>query len=221
MKFKKINMHTWKRKDIFTHFIGDVKCVMCLNVTVDVTDLVTACKQKGYRFYPVFIYLISKIVNCHEEFKMGYDAQGNVGFWERVDPSYVVFHPEDELFTRLITEFSSDFITFYERVLKDMEEHKNKRGHEIPYPNRNTFDVSCLPWVHYNAFDMHIFDSGTYLAPVITWGKYENHGGKITMPLTMQLHHAAADGFHLGRFFSQVEKESVQLSVYLSNIEKS
>lgn len=60
--------------------------------------------------------------------------------------------------------------------------------------------------VHYQSFDMHIFDSGTYIAPVITWGKYkENEDGRIIMPLSLNIHHAVADGYHLCRFFTDVE----------------
>ena len=30
-------------------------------------------------------------------------------------------------------------------------------------------------------------------------------GGKLPMPLTMNIHHAVADGFHLSRFFTEVQ----------------
>ena len=70
----------------------------------------------------------------------------------------------------------------------------------------NFFDVSCLPWVRYKHFDVHVFDEGKFLAPVVTWGKYEQERGKLIMPLTMNIHHAVADGFHLSRFFNEVQK---------------
>ena len=70
----------------------------------------------------------------------------------------------------------------------------------------NTFDVSCLPWVRYRSFDMHIFDSGTYLAPVVTWGKYEREGDRTVLPVSLNIHHAVADGFHLSRFFLELQE---------------
>ena len=70
----------------------------------------------------------------------------------------------------------------------------------------NTFDVSCLPWVRYRSFDMHIFDSGTYLAPVVTWGKYAREGERTVLPVSMNIHHAVADGFHLSRFFLELQE---------------
>ena len=66
--------------------------------------------------------------------------------------------------------------------------------------------IFCLPWVRYQHFDVHVFDEGTFLAPVITWGRYEKEQGKLVMPLTMNIHHAVADGFHLSRFFREVQE---------------
>lgn len=83
MNFEKIDMNNWKRKLIFDHFINDVKCVMTLTADVDVTQLLKVCKGKGYKFYPVYIYLVTTIVNRHEEFKMGYDKEGSVGVYKK------------------------------------------------------------------------------------------------------------------------------------------
>ena len=202
---RKISLEKWKRAGIFKHFIEDVRCVISVTADINVTGVLPFCKAEGRRFYPTFIYIVSKAVNSREEFKMGYNEKSELIVWDEVSPSYPVFHPEDELFTRLVTTYSPDFSTFYQRILADMEKHKDARGHEITYAEQNTFDVSCLPWLHYNTLDLHIFDSGTYLAPVITWGKYRRQGSGYTMPLTIQIHHAVADGFHIARFYDDVQ----------------
>ena len=80
------------------------------------------------------------------------------------------------------------------------------RGKVVNNSGLNFFDVSCLPWVKYSHFDVHVFDEGIFLAPVITWGKYEIEQGKYHLPLTMNIHHAVADGFHLSRFFIEVQE---------------
>ena len=60
--------------------------------------------------------------------------------------------------------------------------------------------------MRYRHFDVHVFDQGTFLAPVVTWGRYEEERGRLIMPLTMNIHHAVADGFHLSRFFREVQE---------------
>ena len=105
----------------------------------------------------------------------------------------------------MVTEYADDLLEFYDRIVADRERYKNERAildHQPP----NFFDVSCLPWVKYAHFDVHVFDEGKFLAPVVTWGKYEQKDGKLIMPLTMNIHHAVSDGFHLSRFFNEVQE---------------
>lgn len=206
MKFEKINMDTWERTAIFQHFINDLRCVMSLTVEIDITEFLKTVHQNHVQFYPAMMWVVSSAVNCREELRMGYDESGAVGRWDYVSPYYAHFHKEDERFVKLVTEYTPDFAEFYQRFLEDKGRCQNLRGFDQQNLPRNTFDVSCLPWVHYQSFDMHIFDSGTYLAPVITWGKYvQNESGRVTMPLSLNIHHAAADGYHLSRFFLDVE----------------
>jgi chloramphenicol O-acetyltransferase type A len=88
--------------------------------------------------------------------------------------------------------------------MADREKIKEERGILADQP-RNFFDASCLPWVRYRHFDLHVFDEGNFLAPVVTFGKYEEECHGTIMPLTMNIHHAVADGFHLSRFFCEVQ----------------
>lgn len=105
----------------------------------------------------------------------------------------------------MVTEYADDPFVFCKRVAADRERHRNDRA-VLPDQPPNFFDVSCLPWVKYRHFDLHVFDEGKFLAPVVTWGKYAEENGRLILPLTMNIHHAVADGFHLSRFFNEVQE---------------
>ena len=45
------------------------------------------------------------------------------------------------------------------------------------------------------------------LCPIFTWGKFERSGDKTVMPLTIQIHHASADGFHIAQLFQELQWE--------------
>lgn len=206
MHFRKLDMETWERAPIYRHFIDDLRCVMSLTVEIDVTDFLRTLQGRDCRFYPSMIWVVSAAVNCREELRMGRDGNGEPGIWDAVSPYYAHFHQTDRRFSKLVTPYDPDFRTFYRRYLEDRSRLESCRGFDQQDIPPNIFDVSCLPWVHYKSFDMHIFDSGTWLAPVVTWGRYaENRDGRMTLPLSLNLHHAAGDGYHLCRFFSDVE----------------
>lgn len=200
----KIDLNEWSRGELFRDYIEHMRIVMSLTVDIDVTKLVEFSKDRSLKFYPLMVWAVSKVVNAHDEFKYSWDSGGDLIKWDFISPSYTEFHKEDENFTKMVTQFSDNMSVFYERFMRDREKYKNERAFVKNQP-LNFFDVSCLPWIKYNHFDVHVFDDGKFLAPVITWGKYENEAGKYRMPVTMNIHHAVADGFHLARFFNELQ----------------
>lgn len=204
MRYTTIDLKAWDRGKLFQFYVDKMRIVMSLTVDIDVTNLKIYAKKKEVDFYPLMLWVVSKTVNAHDEFKYSWDTEGNLIKWDYVSPSYTDFHSEDEAFTKMVTEYSEDLFAFCSRVQADRERYQNDRAVLENQP-LNFFDVSCLPWVKYKHFDVHVFDEGKFLAPVVTWGKYEQENGRLMMPLTMNIHHAVADGFHLSRFFNEVQ----------------
>lgn len=203
--YTQVNINEWSRGNLFKSYMENMRIVMSLTVDIDVTNLITFIKNNHLKFYPSMIWIVSKVVNAHDEFKYSWDNDRNLIKWDFISPSYADFHKEDENFTKLVTVFSDDIFEFHNRFMADKEQNKFRRAFVENQP-RNFFDVSCLPWIKYRHFDVHVFDEGDFLAPVITWGKYEVEQEKYLMPLSMNIHHAVADGFHLSRFFIEVQE---------------
>lgn len=205
MNYTLVNLNEWGRGSLFKFYIDKMRIVMSLTADVNVTNLRAYSKKNNLNFYPLMLWVVSKIINSHDEFKYSWNDAGNLIKWDFVSPSYTDFHADDENFVKMVTEYSDDLFEFCSRVDKDRQRHKNEQAILVNQPP-NFFDVSCLPWIKYSHFDIHVFDEGKFLAPVITWGKFEEKDGKLIMPLTMNIHHAVADGFHLSRFFNEVQE---------------
>lgn len=202
--YTKIDLNEWSRGELFRNYIEHMRIVMSLTADIDVTKLVEFSKDRSLKFYPLMVWAVSKVVNAHDEFKYSWDSGGDLIKWDFISPSYTEFHKKDENFTKMVTQFSDNMSVFYERFMCNREKYKNERAFVRNKP-LNFFDVSCLPWIKYKHFDVHVFDDGKFLAPVVTWGKYEMEAGKYMMPVTMNIHHAVADGFHLARFFKELQ----------------
>ena len=205
MNYSKIDLNTWKRGSLFKFYIDNMRIVMSLTVDIDVAPLLAYARKNKLRFYPAMIWVVAKVINSHDEFKYAWDSNGNLIRWDSISPFYAIFNQEDESFTKFVTEYSDNLLDFCKRVENDRKKYENERA-IIKNQPQNFFDVTCLPWVRYKHFDVHVFDDGKFLAPVVTWGKYEQvSDNKVLMPLTMNIHHAVADGFHLSRFFNEVQ----------------
>lgn len=205
MNYEIINTETWERGELFRFYIEKLRNVMSMTVDTDVTKLVSFVRAHGLKFYPAMMWAVSKAVNGRAEFRYGW-KDGNLVRWDYVSPYYADFHGEDERFVKLVTEYSGDLSEFHARFLADRERYKDLRAFDLKEIPPNTFDVSCLPWVRYRSFDIHVFDEGRYLAPVVTWGRFETENGKTVMPLSVNIHHAVADGWHLSRLFADVQE---------------
>lgn len=205
MKFE-IKEKTWQRYDLFWYYINNLRCVMSMTCDIDITDFLSYIKEREYRFYPCFIWAVTKIVNNHSEFKLGWDENNQIGEYDIIHPYFAHFYKDDENFVKLVTEYDDDLSIFHTDFVQTIKKYKDYRNFDLKKIPANTFDVSCLPWIDYKNFDIHVFDEGKYLAPVVTWGKYTESGGKVIIPLSFNIHHAAADGYHLSRFFVELRE---------------
>jgi chloramphenicol O-acetyltransferase type A len=114
-EFHAIDMETWPRAQTYNYFTEMVTTTTySINVTMDVTTLRCTLKSKGIKFFPAYLYLITRAIGKQQEFRMALQ-DGVLGYWDCLTPYYPVFHDEDKTITFLSTEYDEDFRLFYER----------------------------------------------------------------------------------------------------------
>lgn len=213
-EYRLIDKETWHRYEHFRHFYDEAPCVISLCDDIDVTELKNACHDTENSFYLAMLYAVSFVVNSHEEFRL--TAVDSPEFpvimpalWDAVNPVHNVFHEDTETYTSIFTLWDNDYETFVKYAQEDVAKAKNLRVMSIPCGN-NTFEASCVPWRHFTQVGVQIEAFG--LSPVIAWGGFKTDGERIKMPLSIQIHHAAADGYHLARFLNEVEEIATKLA---------
>ena len=70
----------------------------------------------------------------------------------------------------------------------------------------NSILLSCVPWFSYTDVSFHPKSSQMFLRPMFVWGKYQEQGEEAVLPFTLQVHHAAADGYHCHLLLSDLEE---------------
>lgn len=214
MAFNLINMNTWDRKDCFNHFFNNAKCTYSITVNIDITNLYNYIRTNKLRFYPTFTWVVSKAINNHQEFKMGFDEEGRLGFFDEIGPSYSVLNDKTKVMSDLYTSFNNVFSNFYEDMVNALNSYKKNTNFTTQFQN-NFFIVSCLPWFNYTSFNVNNEGSTPFLFPMVTWGKFFEEGNKVIIPVTIQVHHAVADGYHCSLFYSDVKEISLSPEKYL------
>ena len=214
--FRLIEGH-WPRQEHFQHYMNNLRCTYSLTIQIDITSLYPVLKARALKAYPVQIYLLATIVNRFPEFRMGLSDTGEPGYWDMLHPSYTVFNAENKTFSSIWTPYQADFLLFYKACRQDIEKYSPSTDF-IPQKDMppNVFNLSCLPWIDFTSFNLNVFTDGTHLLPIFHIGKYVEADGKILMPLALQLHHSACDGYHAGEFIAALRKMVQQYEGWLS-----
>lgn len=78
--------------------------------------------------------------------------------------------------------------------------------HKKSYPE-NLFNISALPWVNFTSFNLNLQNGYNYLLPIFTIGKFTKKDDKYMLPLSLQVHHATTDGYHVGSFLEDLQSD--------------
>lgn len=208
--FKKINRSTWKREEYFNHYLHNIPCTYSMTVQLNITRL----REQKLSLYPTMLYLLTNVVNRHEEFRTSLDENGDVGVYDYLNPCYTIFNKENEIFSNIWTTYSNDYLEFCAEYEKDIKKYGSiERMIAKPDVPSNTFPVSMIPWANFEGFNLNLQKGYKYLLPIFTIGKFKLADGQYLLPLAIQVHHAVCDGFHLSRFINELQEMLDQFSI--------
>ena len=203
MHFKVIDPNSYYRKGVFRHFTEDCKCSVSMTARIDVTALVRKSKSTSTKFYIIFLYILSKVLNSRDDYRMGYLYKTKqLICYDVIHPTHYVFHEDTETCTPVYSKYNENYSVFYNDALEDIKTAKETREYGLDIENHpNWFDASYIPWCSYDALNIELPDGKLHFNPIINWGRYREENNKIMMPVTVRLNHAIADGFLVANVF--------------------
>lgn len=182
--------------------MSEIPCTYSMTVKLDITQI----RKKNLRLYPNMLYCITKVVNRRPEFRTAYNPQGELGIYGQMNPSYTIFHKESESFSLLWTAFSDNYADFCAAYEKDLQTYGQTEGMLAKaHMPENCVDVSMIPWVRFESFQLNLQKGYRYLLPIFTMGQFYTEGDKTFLPFAMQVHHGVCDGFHASRFLRELQ----------------
>ncbi|WP_324822696.1 chloramphenicol acetyltransferase [Sinanaerobacter sp. ZZT-01] len=205
-EFHLIDMEKYERREHFDYYMKMVRTNYNLTADLDLTAFYKRIKSKKIQFYPAFIYAIIMGINQNKEFRMQVDAEGRLGYWNFLHPSYTIFHEDDHTFSDIWSEFHPDFLTFYKNATEDMKTYRGVKGVKTkPDKPQNFCPISGVPWLHFTNYSCDTFTEPHMYFPVISFGKYIEKQEKVEIPLSIFVNHAVADGYHSCKLFNDIQ----------------
>ena len=201
-----IDLNNWERKSHWEYYRNILPVSYSLTARLDVTGLVNFCRKHGRKFYGSFLYAAAKTVNEMDCMRMMVDERNNPGIFKESHVNFTVFHKDDQTFSDVWCEYHDNYKTFYKTWTDVCNTYGSVKGIKArPMQPANFFCISCIPWLDFSGYQTHT-PGAPALFPVITFGKYTWKEERYSLPLTLTIAHAAADGYHSAMFFENLQK---------------
>lgn len=211
-----INLNTWERAKSYEFYKNFINPQVCVTADVECTAAYQDCKEKKTSFFRKYVYAILRSVNDIKELRYRI---------EKVDgEEKVVLYDRISLLTPVKINSTGDFTTIkvpyhltFEKFNSVMDEILNSLDKDVAEPYYIEADadkkgftdmvlVSALPDLNFTSITPTQSCSYGSRKPIINVGKAVMKEGKMMMPVAISFHHGLCDGFHISKFYKQVEE---------------
>jgi chloramphenicol O-acetyltransferase type A len=200
---QKIDLETWERRALFNFFRVFSEPYHGVCIRVDCTATFNYAKEYGLSVFLSLLHRSLAAAQQVENFRTRI-VDDTVWRYEEINGGSAVGRPNGTIgfahyrYRESIEEFVGEALVEVERVRKrdDLE-----RPTEV-----NLIRYSMLPWFDFTSISHARDFSNDDSAPRITFGKITETDGRRTMPVSIHVHHALADGLHVAQFVGHFQK---------------
>ncbi len=200
---REIDLATWKRARHYALFSGREYPFAGVTADLDISAWDAERRRSGRKFFPAFLQTVMLAMNAIENFRYRIDGD-KVVLFERIDPAFTVFAPEDELFYFAAVDTTAHAAVFDQSVeeasRKALETRCLEGGGRLDFVY-----ISCLPWFRFTDITQPMRLGQADSIPRVVWGQYTRHGESVSVPFSIIGHHGLFDGLHIARLFAAIQ----------------
>ncbi len=202
--FRTIDPAQWERQSIYSFFLPYEDPFFSITVPVDITDLMKHCKSIRESLFLHYLHGALSAVNDVQAFRLRFGPEG-LRDYDCIHAGCTVSRP-DRTFGFGFFPYQKDRKDF---VLQGTDVLEQTRHAQVLSPLDERPDVaffSVLPWLSFTSFkNPHRHMQGDAF-PRIVFGKMSEHQSRWHIPVAVEVHHALADGIHVGDFFEALQR---------------
>lgn len=199
-----LDMKTWVRRLHFEFFKDFDEPFFGITADVDCTEAYLSYKSIDTSFFLSYLHKSLVTVNGIEEFR--YRIEGDqVYVYDEIGASATINRLDGTFGFSYIT-FKEDYKEFEKGALAEIERVKTDNQLVPGSTSANIIHYSSVPWIKFTSLSHARKHDGLDSVPKISFGKIYQEGDTYKMPVSVHVHHALMDGYHVGRYFEQFEK---------------
>ncbi|HMU98186.1 MAG TPA: chloramphenicol acetyltransferase [Chitinophagales bacterium] len=200
---KLIDLDNWNRKEHFLFFSKFDEPFFGVTVKVDCTIAYQKAKEKGVSFFLYYLYRALKAANEVENFR--YRIIENQPYdYATTNASPTINRPNGTFGFAYINYFENEN-KFYEYALQEIENVKKTSSLMPSISGENVIHFSAIPWIDFTSISHARNFSHPDSCPKISFGKMTENNGQKEMSVSIHVHHALMDGYHVGLFIEKFQ----------------
>lgn len=201
---KEINVETWYRKDHFEFFSKFDEPFYGITAKVDCTETYHTAKKNGHSFFLSYLHKSLVAVNRTVQFRYRI-VDGKLYEYETIDASPTI-NRENGTFGFSHLKYRENFEDFLALALPAIEKVRNSNRLMPDESGENVIHCSAIPWIDFTSISHARHYAHPDSCPKIAFGKMTSDNGKLFMPVSVHVHHALVDGYHVGQFMEELQK---------------
>jgi chloramphenicol O-acetyltransferase type A len=157
-------------------------------------------------FFLYYLYQALQAVNQVEALRYRIE-EGQVYIYDRIHASATIGRP-DHTFGFSFMELHDDLGTFVQAAKAEIAAVQASSGLRLS-PATARLDVihfSAIPWVRFSGLTHARSFSHPDSMPKISVGQTYQEGAATLMPVSVNVHHGLADGYHVGLFLDEFQQ---------------
>ncbi|PIB38052.1 chloramphenicol acetyltransferase [Maribacter sp. 4G9] len=202
---KLIDIESWIRKEHFKFFSKFSEPFFGVTVNVECTNAYSKAKEKQISFFLYYLYRALKSANKIHNFKYRI-IDGKVYEFDVVNASPTINRPNGT-FGFAYMDYVENEDEFYRKAMEEINNVQNTNSLLPAVSGENVIHFSAIPWIDFTSISHARSFSHPDSCPKISFGKMTETNGKKSMPISIHGHHALMDGFQVGQFIDEFQKQ--------------
>lgn len=202
-----INLATWNRREHFDFFSAFEEPFFGLVATVDCTRALAEAKRLGVPFFLYYLHAALQAVNQVEALRYRIE-DGQVVCYDRIHASATIGRP-DHTFGFSFIEQHDELATFVPAAMAEIAAVQASQGLRLNETTNgpDVIHFSAIPWVRFTGLTHARSFSHPDSCPKISVGQTYLEGTATLLPVSINVHHGLADGYHVGQFLAAFQKQ--------------
>lgn len=196
-------MQDWNRKDHFAFFKQFEEPFFGITVELDCTNTYEKAKATGASFFLSYLHHTLKAANQTEAFRYRI-LNDQVWVYDTIHASPTINRP-DGSFGFSYMNYEEDFEAFARGAETEIQRVRQTTGLVPAVSGENVIHFSSLPWLSFTSISHARSFSFNDSIPKIAFGKAREINGRRMMSVSVHVHHALMDGFHVAEMLGRLE----------------